>query len=90
MSPLPEYRKSPRLRRDTYSRKMCKRLDGEFYVFAVNMRNRPTRATVELVAADPKGPFTVLGEDRSVEISENRFEDEFEGYEVHLYRAAEK
>jgi hypothetical protein len=31
----------------------------------------------------------VLGEDRSLEIRDGRFEDEFEAYAVHLFRLVE-
>jgi hypothetical protein len=66
---------------------MCKRYDGALYMFAVNMQDRPTRATIELL--DGKGAsdtVQVLGEDRSLEMRGSRIEDEFEGYAVHLYR----
>lgn len=68
---------------------MCKRHDGALYVFAVSLRNHPARATIELLKPETNAKVQVLGEDRSLEIRDGRFEDEFEAYVVHLYRLAE-
>ena len=66
---------------------MCKRYDRALYVFAVSMRNRPATATIELLnGEEASDTVQVLGEDRSVELRDSRFEDAFEGYTVHLYR----
>ncbi len=80
---------------------MVKHHDRARYVFAVNMRNRDTQATIELLrpasstpeSSDPEssapessGKAQVLGEDRTLEIRDGRFVDEFEAYDVHLYR----
>ncbi|MBI2478170.1 MAG: hypothetical protein HYV60_05850, partial [Planctomycetia bacterium] len=65
---------------------MCKRHDGALYVFTVGMRNRAAKATMELLEPAASAKVQVLGEDRSLEIRDGRFEDEFEAYAVHLYR----
>ncbi len=65
---------------------MCKRHDGALYLFAVAMRNQGTTMTVELPAKVPARKATVIGEDRSVSVTDNQFEDVFEPYAVHLYR----
>ena len=68
---------------------MCKRHDGALYVFAVNMRNRAARATIELLKPATNSTAQVLGDDRTVGIPGGRFEDAFEAYAVHLYRIEE-
>ena len=66
---------------------ICKHYDGDLYVFAVSMRNRSATATIELLNGEQASDRAqVLGEDRSMEMRGSRFEDEFEGYAVHLYR----
>lgn len=67
---------------------MCKRHNGATYVFTVCMRNRPTRATVELLDAQRSAQVEVLGEDRTIEMRDGRFDDAFAPYAVHLYRIA--
>jgi hypothetical protein len=56
------------------------------YLFAVAMHNSETQATFTL--ANQKGPSTieVIGEDRTLPATDGRFQDTFNGYEVHLYR----
>jgi hypothetical protein len=68
---------------------MCKRHDGALYVFAVGMRNRAAKATIEILQPGVSTKVEVLGEDRSLEIRDGRFEDEFEAYAVHLFRLVE-
>jgi hypothetical protein len=65
---------------------MCKTHDGARYVFAVSMRNRAARGTIELLEPGVAGQVQVLGEDRILEVRDQRFDDEFEPYAVHLYR----
>lgn len=65
---------------------MVKRHEGATYVFAVCMRDVPVTASFEINTARTSGPVTVLGEGRTLRLSENTFRDEFKGYGVHLYR----
>jgi hypothetical protein len=71
---------------------MCKRHQGDTYLFAVAMRGGATRATIELHNR-PTGahvPVEVIGEERTIELRDGRFEDDFEPYGVHLFRVADR
>jgi hypothetical protein len=61
-----------------------RRAGGATYVFAVAMRDGATRATFVLPGA--KGDVQAIGEGRTVGATDGRFDDEFKGYEVHLYK----
>jgi hypothetical protein len=65
---------------------MVKRYQGATYVFAVAMRGAPTHAVFELKDLPVPAKAEVLGENRVIELNVQRFEDDFDGYEVHLYR----
>lgn len=58
------------------------------YVFAVAMRNAPTRGTFEIKGSSREATAGVLGEKRRIPISKGRFEDDFQPYDVHLYTIA--
>jgi hypothetical protein len=68
---------------------MWKKHEGATYLFAVCMRNRPASVSVELIGARRDAKVQVLGEDRSLEVRDGRFDDAFGPYDVHLYRIAE-
>ncbi len=71
---------------------MMKQLRATNYLFTVNLRPRPTRATFTFphpstlpdVAAGT--PITVLDESRTLTLDQAAFTDHFEPYQVHLYR----
>jgi hypothetical protein len=63
---------------------MVKRHGGATYLFAVGMRNAPTRARFTLPGT--RGKVTILDENRTLEIKNGIFEDDFAPYAVHLYR----
>jgi hypothetical protein len=69
---------------------MLKRRADAIYLFAVNMRNRPTRGSFSgrelLVSATAE----VLGESRSIKVEAGEFADDFKPYEVHLYQMTVK
>ncbi len=74
---------------------MVKRYDGALYLFAVNMRDRPSEATFTLrdSALLEAGATTikVIGEDRSINptaptTEKMSFTEAFEPYGVRLYR----
>ena len=67
---------------------MVKRQGGTTYVFAVGMRNAPTRGTFEIKGLTRQAEAEVLGEKRRIPISQGRFEDDFQPYDVHLYAIA--
>jgi hypothetical protein len=64
---------------------MAKRHDGATHLFAVNMRNQPTRATFRLRDFPPEVRAVVLDESRQIPVRQGVFADDFQGYEVHLY-----
>jgi hypothetical protein len=64
---------------------MVKVFENTTYVFAVAMQNSP--ATARITVRDGQGTrVRVLGENRSVALTHGVFEDQFEGYGVHLYQ----
>ena len=65
---------------------MHKRYEGAEYVFAVNLRNRPTRGTFQLAQSASGMRVEVLEESRQLSVERGVFADDFKPYEVHLYR----
>jgi len=64
---------------------VAKRQGNDSYVFAVRMEDAPVRATFQL-RDKFDGEVEVVGEDRKLPLEKGKFEDEFAGYAVHLYR----
>jgi hypothetical protein len=58
---------------------------GQIHVFAVGMRGEHTQKRFRTSIAS-KGFVTVIGENRVLPLQSGSFSDEFDGYEVHLYR----
>jgi hypothetical protein len=65
---------------------MVKRHGGATYLFAVAMRGQPTRATFVLKDVPVGAVVEVIGEKRTLPITDGAFADRFDGYQVHLYR----
>jgi hypothetical protein len=63
-----------------------KRRDGSTYVFAVGMRDGKTTATFTVAGLTGRMKAEVLGEDRTVEVRDGVFQDEFGPWAAHLYR----
>jgi hypothetical protein len=64
---------------------MVKVFENTTYIFAVAMQNSPS--TVRITVGDGHDiNARVIGEARSVSIVQGSFEDQFEGYGVHLYQ----
>jgi len=63
---------------------MAKRHEGSTYVFAVAMRDGPAGGTVSGLGAAVSAE--AIGEGRTIAVKDGKFEDDFKGYEVHLYR----
>ena len=59
---------------------------GERYLFAINGRDLPVKGAFTVPGLKGSATVTVIGEDRTVVISEGKFSDDFAAYEVHLYR----
>ncbi len=68
---------------------MLKRQGGATYLFAVNLRPRPTRGTFAGFALPERGKVEVVGEARGLEVTAKALSDDFAGYAVHLYRITE-
>jgi hypothetical protein len=68
---------------------MLKRRGDTAHLFAVNMRNRPTRGSFILpdsaLGLGPSVSATVLEESRSIPMQHGELIDHFKPYEVHLY-----
>ena len=64
---------------------MVKHHQDTLYVFAVSMREGTTTAGFTFQGVHD-GEIEVIGEDRLISVSEGRFEDTYQDYEVHLYK----
>jgi hypothetical protein len=67
---------------------MVKRHDGAVYLFAVAMREGQTRARFAVHGLAGPLSVEVLGEQRTLDLKDGVFEDDFAPWGVHLYRAA--
>ncbi|MFQ5505905.1 MAG: hypothetical protein ACE5F1_14085 [Planctomycetota bacterium] len=65
---------------------MAKKLEGSIYLFCVSMRPAKTRARFRISGLPKHAIAEVLDEDRKIEVKSGKFEDDFEGYDVRLYR----
>ena len=65
---------------------MVKRQGNDLYLFAVGMRNAPTRGTFSLDGLSDVECVEVLWEGRELPVVGGRFEDPFAPYDVHVYR----
>ncbi|GAB4149062.1 MAG: hypothetical protein Fur0037_17410 [Planctomycetota bacterium] len=64
------------------------RRDGRWYLFAVSLRPEDARASFRFCSPRNRpGSVEVIGEDRSIDLEDGRFEDRFESYAPHLYRS---
>ena len=66
---------------------MLKKQDGEYYLFAVRMREDPAQAAFVFDGLFEGGQWQahVLGEDRVIDIIDGTLVDDFAGYDTHLY-----
>jgi hypothetical protein len=64
---------------------MTRRHGDAVYVFATSMRNKPAKGTFT-VPDLKEAKAEVIGEGRTVPLSNGKFDDDFAGYAVHLYR----
>jgi hypothetical protein len=67
---------------------MVKRQGGAVYVFAVTMREGQTRARFAVQGLSGPLSVEVLGEQRTLDLKDGVFEDDFPSWGVHLYRMA--
>lgn len=69
---------------------MMKRHEGQIYLFAVAMRERATRAEFRVSGLAGVRPVDVLDEDRQVTAVDGVFADDFQPWDVHVYRVADQ
>jgi hypothetical protein len=62
---------------------MTKNYGGANYVFAIAMRNGETSATFNVTSGNS---VEVLGEGRSINMTNGKFSDDFSPYSVHIYK----
>ena len=67
---------------------MVKRQGGAVYLFAVAMREGQTRARFSVQGLMGPQSVEVLGEQRTLDLKDGVFEDDFTPWSVHLYRIA--
>jgi hypothetical protein len=64
---------------------MLKDYKGAKYLFVAGMSNEATNATLK-ISGITAGRAEVLGENRTINVADGQFLDQFKPYEVHLYR----
>ncbi len=67
---------------------LTKYFDETDYLFAVSMLQLG-KTTATFTIAKGNRSFEVIGENRTIEVTENRFSDDFADYAVHLYKVVE-
>ena len=65
---------------------MVKQFGGPTYLFAVGMRDGATEATFTLAGMKGGNTLEVLGENRTIAVTNGSFSDHFEPWAVHLYK----
>jgi hypothetical protein len=65
---------------------MYRSRQNQYYIFAVNMRDEATTATIDISSISTVAQIEVLYENRSIDASSGIFQDQFIGYAVHRYR----
>lgn len=65
---------------------MTRKHNGSTYVFAASLGSQATKAIFTLPNAETRGKVDLIGEDRVLQQTAGRWQDDFKGYEVHLYR----
>jgi hypothetical protein len=65
---------------------MMKRQGGATYVFAVAMKPGAAEAAFTIESLPARAKIEVLGEDRTIQATDGKFQDRFADWDVHLYR----
>lgn len=65
---------------------MRKHDDDAVFLFVAAMGDAKTTASFELEDLEASATASVIGEDRTVDVENGRFRDDFSGYDVHIYR----
>jgi hypothetical protein len=71
---------------DTQIATMQKHDDEVVFVFAAAMGDTETTASFKLAESQGTATARVIGEDRTIDVEAGRFKDNFQGYDVHIYR----
>ncbi|MBI3468345.1 MAG: hypothetical protein HY000_35540 [Planctomycetes bacterium] len=69
---------------------MVKHHGGSIYVFAAAMRDGASTGTFKPAGVPPSGQVEVLGESRTLQLSDGAFKDDFASWDMHLYRLQAK
>jgi hypothetical protein len=69
---------------------MSKKYKGDGYIFAVAMREGSTKAKFSMPDLKSRQVIEVLGENRTIISGQGVFYDNFDEWDVHLYRIADK
>jgi hypothetical protein len=65
---------------------MVKRQAGTTYLFAVRMEETPSTGTFTLPGLPAKAKAEVLTDGRSIDVQNGKFSDDFQGYDVRIYK----
>ena len=65
---------------------MAKKHDGAIYLFAVAIRGDKTTATFTLQHAESIKTVEVIGENRIIPVQDGIFKDDFQAWDVHIYK----
>lgn len=65
---------------------MAKKYENAAYIFAVGMRNAPTKGIFEVRGLSEVSKVEVMGEERNIQVENGKFEDDFGAYDVWIYR----
>ncbi|MDO9464508.1 MAG: carbohydrate binding family 9 domain-containing protein [bacterium] len=68
-----------------------KDVDGQLYLFAVNVDMEPSQARITIHGIGKySNLLNVISEDRKIKIKEDSFSDKFDAFEVHIYTTSQK
>lgn len=65
---------------------LVKRSGGATYIFSSAMRNAETKGAFAVAGLKGTAKVEVLGENRTLDATDGKFEDAFKSYDVHLYK----
>jgi hypothetical protein len=65
---------------------MVKKHSGALYLFAVSLYQEPTEATFQVEGLGDESVAEVLDDGRTIPVRNGQFTDQFEGYDVRLFR----
>lgn len=87
--PIPDALSVKSSKNETPVHAVLKKYKGYTYIFAVGMNSKPTKAKFKIEKSATNAALEVIGENRTIQIKGGVFEDDFQGYAVHLYKLKE-